>query len=243
MGNAVSEEVQDADHTEHSYAEVFGEEYKWPENLYVEVSDMASVSFLVYSFGYILDTARKAGLEGLDVDATGHAEKSATKKNTRRLARSFTPAEVKKIVEDNLPVLAEHYPVEFTDPERMKLSLQQLQERAQKSGLDRPLTLEEFDDKHQDKELVYAVTKDRVNKRITLCFRGTDNELAKDTNWNANLDFWKHGVDVPESIKDKVNSDKIWFHQGFWSKSEKENEMCWIFCCLLKGSRFHVLSL
>ena len=243
MGNTASEQVQDADQTEHSYAEVFGEEYKWPENLYVEVADMASVSFLVYSFGYILDTARKAGLEGIDVDATGHAAKSAMKK-TSRLARSFTPTEVKKIVQDNLPVLAEHYPVMFADPERVNLALQKLQERAQRSGLDRPLTLEEFDDKHQHKELVYAVTKDRVNKRITLCFRGTDNELAKDTNWTANLDFWKHGVDVPASIKDKVEGDKVWFHQGFWSKSEWDSIRCALDCqCLSKGSLRRVVSL
>lgn len=218
MGNTVSEEQAPEDETETSYAAVFGEAYKWPENLYVEVRDMASVSFLAYSFAYILDAARKFGLEGLDVDSAGHATKSAI--STSRLARSFSPAEVKKIVQDNLSVLAEHYPGEFADPTKVTTSLEQLQERVQASGLKRPLTLEEYDDKHQNQEMVYAVTKDSVNKRITLCFRGTDNQLASDTNWATNLDIWKVEAEVPVAIKDHLEGEQIWFHKGFYSKSK-----------------------
>jgi hypothetical protein len=42
-------------------------------------------------------------------------------------------------------------------------------------GMERPLALVEYDDKHQQHELVYAVAKDDINKRITLVFRGTEN--------------------------------------------------------------------
>jgi N-methylhydantoinase B/oxoprolinase/acetone carboxylase alpha subunit len=72
----------------------------------------------------------------------------------------------------------------------------------------------EFDDHHQDKEMVYAVAKDDVNRRITLCFRGTDNQLAKDTNWSTNFTFRKVEADLPDVIQDKA----IWFHGGFYSK-------------------------
>ena len=219
MGNTVSDEGAEHEiEPSPSHATAFGTtSYQWPENLYIEVRDMALVSFLTYSFGYILETARKVGLEGLDVDSSGHATKSAIP-TTSRLARSFTPSEVKKILQDNPPKLAEQFPVEFADPSRVQASLELLEQRVKKSSLPRPLTLEEFDDKHQDREMVYAVTKDCVNKRITLCFRGTDNQLASDTNWTTNLDFWKAGAPVPDVIKEQMGGDQIWFHRGFYSK-------------------------
>ena len=50
--------------------------YKWPDNLYLETRDMAAVSFLVYSFAYATDVARKIGLIGLDETNAGRVEKN-----------------------------------------------------------------------------------------------------------------------------------------------------------------------
>lgn len=215
MGNTTSEPSQEADATQTSVAQGTNA-YKWPDNLYVETRDMAAASFLAYSFAYILDVARKVDLEGLKVDSVGHA----TKKNSpTRLERSFTPEEVIKIVEANKDVLTEQYPDEFGENVVLMQSLRVLKDRAAGSGKNRPLTLAEFDDKHQDEEMVYGVTKDDINKRITVCFRGTDNQLAKDTNWSTNLDTVKTNANVPECIKGHVSGSVIWFHAGFYSKS------------------------
>lgn len=185
--------------------------YKWPDNLYLEARDMAAASFLVYTFGWTLDVARKDGLKGMEVDDQGHMTKQTT---TSRLKRSFTPEEVKQLIADNRDALIARYPARFTNSTLMEQSLQIMHDRAVESGLDRPLTLVEFDDHHQDKEMVYAVAKDDVNKRITLAFRGTDTELAMMNNWLTNFSFSKVEADLPDAVKDKP----IWFHGGFYSK-------------------------
>jgi predicted lipase len=189
--------------------------YIWPENLYVETRDMAAAAFLAYSFGYVLDVARKSGgLVGIDVDnETGIAKRSVS---TSFLSRSFSPSEVASIIEDNKDSLAKAFPEEFTKPEALQKSLRLLQERAESSGMKRPLTLIEYDDKHQQHEMVYAVAKDDINKRITLVFRGTENELALRTNWSTNLYIAKTKVPVPEYLKNKVDFDNLWIHSGFY---------------------------
>ena len=219
MGNTPSEEAKPSfdDYTEGSLS--LDGDFTWPDNLYIETRDMAAASFLVYTFAYILGTARKVGIQGLEVDSTGHAVRTDAPKT---LERSFTPREVQQLVEDNQTVLAEQYPTTFADPSLVIDSLRVLQERASTSRKKRPLALLAFDDRHQDKELVYAVTKDDVNKRITLCFRGTENELSFGTNWAANLDLRKVAVPVPSAIQSKVSSDVIWFHQGFYGKIKLE---------------------
>jgi hypothetical protein len=190
-------------------------DYKWPENLYVETRDMAAASFLAYSFGYILDVARKSGrLVGIEVDnGTGRAKRSV---GTSTLSRSFSPLEIASIIEENKDALAKAFPGEFTKPEALQKSLRLLQERAESSGMKRPLTLVEYDDKHQQHEMVYAVAKDDINKRITLVFRGTENELALHSNWTTNLYIAKTKVPVPEYLKNKVDFDSLWIHSGFY---------------------------
>jgi hypothetical protein len=173
---------------------------------------MVAAAFLVYSFGYIMGTARKVSIKGIDVDSAGHV---SNPQNTSRLGRSFSPKQVKQIVLDNKEVLVEHFPSEFTDDSVVK-SLDILIERA--SDNDEALALVEYDDHHQDKEMVYAVAKDDISKRITLVFRGTDNELAGMNNWKTNLSFFKEGVAAPDAVKDAVDGDEIWLHGGFYSK-------------------------
>jgi hypothetical protein len=111
--------------------------------------------------------------------------------------------------------LAKAFPREFAKPEALQKSLRLLQERAESSGMKRPLTLIEYDDKHQKHEMVYAVVKDDINKRITLAFRGTD-KLTFSSNWSTNLDIAKTKVPVPEYLKNKVDFHNLWIHHGFY---------------------------
>jgi hypothetical protein len=86
--------------------------YKWPENLYTEMRDMAALSFLVYAFAYASDVARKVGgLQGLDLTDTGKIKKSAS----RDLPRSFTPQEILELLETNREALITHFPSSFED--------------------------------------------------------------------------------------------------------------------------------
>ena len=90
-------------------------------------------------------------------------------------------------------------------------------ERAEQAkGMKRPLTVEEFDDKHQHHEMVYGVTKDDFQKRITLVFRGTENELAFKSNWSANFYIFKEEAIVPKAVKAAVPGG-IWLHNGFYN--------------------------
>ena len=102
------------------------------------------------------------------------------------------------------------------------------------SDNDRPLTLEEYDDRHQKHELVYGIAKDDINKRITLVFRGTENELAFQSNWSTNLFLSKTKGKLPEVLKDDLKLPgfwkSIWFHSGFYkyvfdiTKDENDDE-------------------
>jgi predicted lipase len=80
----------------------------------------------------------------------------------------------------------------------------------------RPLTVVEFDDKHQQNEMVYGVTKDDVHKRITLVFRGTENQLAFSSNWSTNAYIFKEKAIVPEAVKAAAPGG-IWLHNGFYN--------------------------
>ena len=214
MGNSATKEPTEAPPEAAPPAIVTGDDtYAWPDNLYVETRDMAAASFLVYVFGYVIDATRQQdGIQGVDVDTDGHVCKHDAP--NRQLRRCFTPQEVKQLIEDNEQVLKERFPSQFKDMTLLEQSLKLLQDRVDASGMDRPLTVIEYDDYHQDKEMVYGVAKDDVNRRITLCFRGTDNELAMKNNWLANFTFRKVKGDTSKAIEDKT----VWFHGGFYSK-------------------------
>lgn len=197
-------------------------EYKWPANLYLEMRDMAGASFLVYTFGYINDVARKTKkVVGLQVnDQTGRTQRGSVSSSftTTALSGSFTPADVVDIVKNNQAVLAAKYD-KFNDQNLPSVlrSLQVLQSRVDEYGMERPLTLQYFDDRHQEHEMVYAVAKDDINKRVTLVFRGTHNELTSGSNWTTNMYVSKTQVDIPSYLKDKVDAASIWWHSGFYN--------------------------
>ena len=127
------------------------DDYKWPDNLYLEVRDMAAVSFLVYAFAYATDVARKEyGLRGIKQTSDGHLEKDEVSKeeetkwknNNKRtmiftpsesskkfnFPRSFTPTEILSIIDRNREVLAKYYKSWFsTDSNEYKLVIKNLQ--------------------------------------------------------------------------------------------------------------------
>jgi hypothetical protein len=173
--------------------------YAWPENLYIETRDMSALAFLVYTWGYVLDV-----LENEDA-----FPKQA----------SWTPAEIQKVVLDNKKKLQDSkHGSDFKDPETYK-SLQLLVDRAKEAGGERALTIESYDYEHQTHELAFGVTKDDINKRIALVFRGTTNSLAFATNWTTNLTLTKTEEPLSPALTGQLGKIKeVSFHTGFWSK-------------------------
>lgn len=195
-------------------------DFEWPTNIYREMRDMATLAFFIYDFGYLIEGARKAKKEGkpfigLEVDDQGAIKGDH--------GRSFTPGEVKKIIEDNLEFLADNMKqVDFKD-ERLSVTLDKLQARADEfPDLERPLVLEEFDDKYQKEECVYGITRDSTNKRIALVFRGTDS-LAFWKNWMSNASIFKKKIATP-TLFDNVSAPmkesmpkNLFLHTGFYN--------------------------
>ena len=93
-----------------------------------------------------------------------------------------------------------------------------LQARADEfPDMERPLVVEAFDDRHQKKECVYGIVRDSTNKRLTLCFRGT-NKLSLVKNWLSNVSILKEKVEIPDMLKGKISEDTLNFHSGFYSE-------------------------
>ncbi len=142
------------------------------------------------------------------------------------IKRSFTPAELKQLIQDNIDILSK-YKKDSTfrgeSLDRLYEDLDILTERGALSNEDRPLTLEEFDDKFQTVEPVYGLCRDAVHKRITVVFRGSDT-LAFWSNWRSNAQIIKTKGIIPESIANKLEDDDLSFHSGFYSKSNVLND-------------------
>jgi RimJ/RimL family protein N-acetyltransferase len=112
----------------------------------------AAASFLVYVFGIILETARRhtESFKGIEVDrSTGRIfRRGSSKNNDRNLPRTFTPADVVSLIQDNLPRLQKEFPGYFKNPKPTLQSLEMMQQRIDASGVKgKPLTLEEYDDR------------------------------------------------------------------------------------------------
>jgi hypothetical protein len=97
------------------------DDYQWPENLYIEIRDMAATSFFLYSFAYAADVARKVGLKGLNVSREGKVTMPS-----RDLPRSFTPKEILKIIEENREELKEDFDGAFGDTKEYELLIENL---------------------------------------------------------------------------------------------------------------------
>jgi hypothetical protein len=142
---------------------------------------------------------------------------------------------VQKIVMDNADVLQKAFPDEFGKPGLVEESLFRMQKRMSLSNSSSnnnnnnnnnnsanankyPLSLQHFDDKHQQHEMVFAVAKDDINKRITVAFRGTDNELSMSTNWSTNLSVVKTYVAFPPSVQANMgDKNGMYVHSGFYN--------------------------
>jgi hypothetical protein len=139
------------------------------------------------------------------------------------LCRSFTPKELKEIFEQNAEFFKTLENKKFDDDKLKGYYdfLDDLQKRTETSKLPRPLVLEEFDDIYQTKELVYGVTLDSINKRITVVFRGTLSGYSEYTwdvsksNWFANFSIIKKKGKMPDCLKDKLGDTDL-FHGILW---------------------------
>ena len=183
------------------------------------------VAFLCYDFAYIVDAARNAKKDGKDfvgINVDLDADKSVTKSGVSDavLSRSFTPVEVKKVIEDNIDILVKYDKKKFKGKKLQGIydSLNKLEAKAAASGIDRPLALEEFDDLYQTSECVYGVVRDSIKKRIIVVFRGTENKLAFGSNWITNASVAHTDGVLPDCLKGKVDGDRLEFHYGFYGE-------------------------
>lgn len=205
---------------ERAQSNPYGDDYDWPTSLYDEMAPLSMVSDLIYNFGIIVEAARRAAENGttlIGFDANEGAQLTKSGIASTELQRSFTPSELKKVIEDNVSALAD-ISGDFKGDSLVTLMtlIEKFQSKADSAeGEERPLAIEEFDDKFQKKECVYAITRDSVSKRITVVFRGSD-ELAFLPNWLANLAFNRRTVDVPDILKGKVDENYIKWHAGFY---------------------------
>jgi hypothetical protein len=71
----------------------------------------------------------------------------------------------------------------------------------------------EFDDQFADKELVYGITINRTDKRITVFFRGT---VTGNRDWSTNFNALFKTLEPPNELGGVCN-DKINVHRGFYS--------------------------
>jgi len=222
----------------------YGKSYKWPSTLYDELTQMGDISFIIYQLGYLSEASRKAKelgvqFKGMELDVNG----SVIKPNiaSSALKRNFTPGELKQIIQDNLEFLNELFPGYSEEPSLSATyeSLDELEMVPADATLDlansgssvvtsnsgstkivkpwRAYTIEEFEDRFQQNELVYSVVKDTYHQRITLVFRGTENILgAAVTNWMSNLKIKVEETELPETIKGNIEGETtIGLHEGY----------------------------
>lgn len=176
---------------------------------------------MIYNFGYIINCARenKETFKGIDTSFTDSKHKSISISNVddNNLGRSFTPSEVKKLAENNINLL--QVGVSKKDfigkaLEGFYSALDKQDERARESGLERPLTLEEFDDLQQATECVYGISKDDISKRITVVFRGTNALGKKDL--QTDVSIFQKEVPIPEALKEVMKGKELQWHTGFY---------------------------
>ena len=178
--------------------------HSWLDSVYQESLDMADASFLIYTFSYIVEFARNHG----DIESVRFDE------NDDYVQNVLTTADFDRMLSRNLESLRKEFPSQFKND----LELQKSLERLKKRSVDNSLTLQYFNDNDQDKELVYAIAKDDKNERITLVFRGTENELAFFSDWRTNTSIRKIKAPLPKAINQEVSGiTNVYFHGGFYN--------------------------
>ena len=140
--------------------------------LLFNIHPLQNFSFFVYTFSYVLDAARKEkeqGREFVGIKSDGNGLNATVSSATSSLGRTFTPMELKKLIQDNVKTLAKYYESDFTEPTLSQTyrNLKVMEDEVTEAGTRalRPITMTEFDDKFQKNELVYAVVKDRYDCR------------------------------------------------------------------------------
>jgi hypothetical protein len=135
---------------------------------------------MIFDFSYVIEASRHAKENGqafVGLHTTVEKEEQAGRYHSRfcnhtteavqydvadsTLKQSFTPGEIKMLIQDNLEVIRKYYGKCFTDEKLQVLygHLDKMEAKANTSGLIRPLVLEEFDDIFQRKELVYGIVR------------------------------------------------------------------------------------
>lgn len=133
---------------------------------------------MIFDFSYVIEASRHAkengqafvGLRTAEKEESGGYHSRFCNHTTMAvkcdiadstLKQSFTPGEIKMLIQDNLEVICKYYGKCFMDEKLQVLYgyLDKMEAKANASGLIRPLVLEEFDDIFQRKELVYGIVR------------------------------------------------------------------------------------
>eukprot|EP00527_Entomoneis_sp_CCMP2396_P004290 CAMPEP_0198140698 /NCGR_PEP_ID=MMETSP1443-20131203/3829_1 /TAXON_ID=186043 /ORGANISM="Entomoneis sp., Strain CCMP2396" /LENGTH=430 /DNA_ID=CAMNT_0043803209 /DNA_START=38 /DNA_END=1330 /DNA_ORIENTATION=- len=184
-------------------------EFKWPDNLYLELLDMVNTDQLVYYVSLLFKAARQneVGLKGMDVAMPVAESAKATEKP------KLTLAQVLAIVEANKDLLSKKGSGFDANPEDMIKALQRISDRtsARKVSL---VALDSFNLKKQD--MSYCIIKDDKLKRVTVVF--PHNNVALSGDWVNKRSFKMTQMKLPRTLKAKVSGDRIdscGIHQGF----------------------------
>lgn len=165
-----------------------------------------------------VDAAIAEEMESRDIEIVEEYKKEIKEVDPFDL-RTFTPSEMKEIIELNQEFLAETYPNAF-GKDKLE-NLLELLEKLQKAELhaENSIVVEEFDDSFQETECVYGIVRDSTSNTITLSFRGTEigiNSSVAISNWLTNVNALKVSKQLPDILSEKLPSvDRVGIHKGF----------------------------
>lgn len=133
----------------------------------------------------------------------------------RYLKYDITPAAILKFLELNRNLIkgdGAELVIEKIDGEHPPSDFEKDLKRLIARKIDARIT--EFDDEFSGAELVYGITQDVTNKRITVVFRGS---VTSGKDWPTNLNMIYTKVPVPPLLKNvPLNGYDIKVHRGFY---------------------------
>mmetsp|Transcript_46062 Transcript_46062/g.70455 ORF Transcript_46062/g.70455 Transcript_46062/m.70455 type:complete len:422 (-) Transcript_46062:32-1297(-) len=179
-------------------------------DLYNLLNPMLFVGNLIYSFAYLRKIARK---EELEKEHLIMADPNAKSQSCDRVAcfagrmakTKITAGGILEFIQANIERLDNDDEINSDLSVYALLSLSKLNDAY----------IASFDDKFEDTNMVYGITVNKIQKRISLVFRGTATET---NNWSHNMQTGLTKMETPTMLTDELgfSADKtILVHTGF----------------------------
>jgi len=187
-----------------------GAEFKWPDNLYLELMDMAETDQMVGYVALLFKAAREAKEPFKGLQSIVGLSESAPNAEKPKL----TLAQIQSIVEDNKEALSKSAAFsDVTTPQDMLDALTKISNRT--SG--RKLAIVNLNPVELARgDMPYAIVKDDKLKRITVAFNSKNSALKSD--WILQRSYRQRNVKLPRALKAKISGDRITHvkqHEGF----------------------------